>query len=64
MHKAKQIVNRLLEADGEGPDHAGDIKQLVARRQSGSKNMESRFSVQSRARVIAGRLLELDINPS
>ena len=63
MHKPNKIVERLLEIDSDQP-HAGDIKQLVARRQSGSKNMESRFAVRNRARVIAGRLLELDINPS
>ncbi len=66
MHKAKQIVDRLLEADGEQPGacEAGNIKEFLSRRQSRSKNMENRFAVQSRARVIAGRLLELDIIPS
>ena len=64
MHKAKQIVDRLLGTDSERLNEAGNIKEFVARRQSGSKNMENRFAVQSRARVIAGRLLELDIIPS
>jgi len=62
MHKAKQIVNRMLEIDSDQP-HAGDIKQLVARRQSGSRNMENQFALRNRARVIAGRMLEQRINP-
>ena len=64
MHKAKQIVNRLLETDGARVDQAGDIKEFVAQRQSAFKNMENQFTVRNRARVIAGQLLDLDIGRS
>ena len=62
MHKAKNIVERLLEADSERLDEAGNIKEFVARRQSGSKNMENQFALQNRARTIAADLLEQDID--
>ncbi len=64
MHKAKQIVDRLLGTDSERLNEAGNIKEFVARRQSGSKNMENRFALQNRAIAIAGELLEQHINPA
>ena len=64
MHNPKQIVDRLLEADGARLDGAGNIKEFVARRQPGSKNMENQFMVRNRARAIAGKLLDMDIGRS
>ncbi len=66
MHKAKQIVERLLGTDSEQQDAfaARDIKAFVALRQSASRNMENQFAPRNRAHKIARELLELDIGQS
>ncbi len=63
MHKAKQIVVRLLGTDSEQP-HASEIKEFVTRRPPGPRNMENQFAPRNRARQIAASLLELDIGRS